>query len=337
MHQVFSARPLWQSLPRLDQILRTLLVTLIAISCVASFALDATREPSQLIHHSWTRADGLPAESIWAVHQSEDGYLWIGTEGGLVRFDGMEFKVFSSRTHDEFQADDVRTVAEGPPGTIWAATYGGGLVRLRNGVPKRFDKSSGLMHDVVYSTFVGANGDVWAGTAIGACRLRNEVFDCWDSKDGLAEGRILRMAEDAQGRIWFGSIGGGVSSFDGTSFRTYGIDDGLESNQIFMLVSDPRLSIVLGTYAGDYHQADSDGLVKVDAGELSSDLVPLSALRDKHDNLWVGMNGGGGLWRMKPDVQRLDSPGQALQHVFGLTEDRRGGLWAATSSGLHHF
>ncbi|MFK8031485.1 MAG: two-component regulator propeller domain-containing protein [Gammaproteobacteria bacterium] len=316
---------------------RLALYFILCVNTISANALDATRQPSQLIHASWSRTDGIPAESVWAVHQSADGYMWIGTEGGLVRFDGIEFKVFSSLTHEAFRADDVRSVVEGPPGTLWVSTYGGGVVRMRDGEFTRYDKSNGLIHDVVYSAVVADNNDVWVGTAIGACRLRNEEFTCWSDEEGLAKGRILRVAKDARGRIWFATIGGGVSSYDGTKFTRYSIEEGLGSAQIFMLIEDPVLDVVLGTYAGDHHHVVPDGLEKLDRGELPSDLIPLTGFRDRQDNFWVGGNANGGLWRMLPDTQRLDDPNDPLTHIFGLTEDRNGGLWAGSASGLHHY
>ncbi|MEM7081893.1 MAG: diguanylate cyclase [Pseudomonadota bacterium] len=307
------------------------------ISAIDVSALDGSRQPSQFIHSSWSRADGLPAESVWDVFEDQDGYLWIGTEGGLVRFDGIKFKVFNSNTHAAFRADDVRSVAQGPSGEIWASTYGGGLIRLVDDIPSRIDKNDGLLSDVVYSVTVTSNGDVWAGTAIGVCRLRDDLIDCWDKKDGVAGGRIFRIAEDAQGRVWMGAIDGGLSSFDGVQFKTYGPENGLTSQQIFLVRSDPVYNVLVGAYDGSYYRVTPEGLVRLDTGALPEKLAPLSALRDRHENLWVGMNGGGGLWRMKPEVQRLDNPEHKITHIFGLTEDRYGGLWVATSAGLHHY
>lgn len=309
----------------------------LGLSTVGVSAIDTSRKPSQLVHFQWARSEGLPAQATWAVTESQDGYLWIGTEGGLARFDGIKFTVFNSQTDDAFRADDVRSVIEDAKGALWLATYGGGILKRENHVFTRYDTSNGLLNDVVYSVLATKTGDVWAGTATGVCRLREEAFTCWTPKDGLASGRVLRMAQDDQGRIWFGTMGGGVSYFDGDSFTTYGLDDGLGSLQVFLLMEDPRLNIVIGTYSGDFFYAGRDGLVKMDAPDLPSSVIPLSGLRDRHDNLWIGANGSDGLWRVLPNVQRLDGVEMDVTHIFGLTEGRDGGLWAATSHGIHHY
>ena len=67
----------------------------------------------------------MPADAVWDVYIADDGYLWVATEGGLVRFDGIEFTVFKCKRHDAFTVDDVRRIAAARDGNLWLATYGG--------------------------------------------------------------------------------------------------------------------------------------------------------------------------------------------------------------------
>ncbi|MEM9057067.1 MAG: two-component regulator propeller domain-containing protein, partial [Pseudomonadota bacterium] len=309
---------------------------LCALCTAPAKALDATRQASQLIHREWGRADGLPAEMVWSVHQTSDGYLWLGTEAGLARFDGAEFEVYSSATHDAFVVDDVRHIDEAQDGTLWIATFGGGVLALKGGRFERFDRDAGLAVDNVYAVKAASNGDVWAGTTQGVCRLRSGAFTCWTGEDGALNGRVMRLAEDAAGTIWLGGLSDGLASFDGERFTRYPPDDTLKSTQIFMLHADAEFNMLVGDYSGRYYRAGAAGIERVTLENLPENLAPMAALRDADGNLLVGMNAGGGLWRLQPDVHRLDSEGLPVSFVFDLAEDRDGGVWVATTTGLHH-
>ena len=316
---------------------RALLLLLLVATGPGVLAIDANRAPTQYMYRHWDRTAGLPADTVWAVHQSELGFLWIATEGGLVRFDGADFKTYNRDTTDAFIADDVRDIAEAPDDTLWAATFGSGLIRVRGDEVTRFDKKNGLINDVVYSTHVAANGDVWAGTASGVCRLRGDKFRCWTPEDGIAKGRIVRMTEDTEGRMWFASLVDGLTMIDHDKVKTFRVESGLTTPQIFMLMTDPELGVVIGTYNGDYHHVVDQTIVPLDRGDLPEGLIPLSSFRDRDRNLWIGTNGGEGVWRMRPEPKKLNPSEHSLSHVFGMTEDQEGGIWIGSTMGLHQY
>ena len=300
-------------------------------------ALDLSDRPSQMVHHTWSDRDGLPAAASWSVIQDVNGFVWVGTEGGLARYDGVHWKTYNAKNNDAFLADDVRSVATGENGDVWAAVLGGGLMRIRDGVATRFDDKDGLISNAANAVLVAANGDVWVGMGQGVCRRRAETIKCYDTEDGLVGGRIFRLAEDASGTIWFASLTEGVSAFAGGVFRTFTTDDGLATPQVFMLSPDPELNMVIGTYEGDLHAGTYEALVPVERGALPPGMVLLAGHLDAAGQFWIGTNADQGLWRFRPDVQRLDDPTEPVLSTFGLATDADGGLWAATASGAHRF
>ncbi|MGZ4841589.1 MAG: ligand-binding sensor domain-containing protein, partial [Candidatus Angelobacter sp.] len=95
----------------------------------AAWCLDPHKPITQYVHTVWRSEDGLPQNSIQALLQTRDGYLWIGTQEGLVRFNGVEFKVFNKSTTPAIRHNDVRALYQDRDGALWVGTFGGGLVR----------------------------------------------------------------------------------------------------------------------------------------------------------------------------------------------------------------
>lgn len=307
---------------------------MLIIAAPVAHSADLNRQASQLTVRHWTKSDGLPAEFIWSVHQAESGFLWLATDTGLARFDGHQFKTFGSATHAEFRSNDIREIAEGPADTIWAASVGGGLLRLRGNTITRFDRDDGLASDALYSVLVAENGDVWAGTASGACRLRSASFRCWSQSDGMAGGRIVRLAEDAQNRIWFASITDGVSVFDGETVTSFGAEDGLTGGAT-VLLADPERNMLIGALSGGYFQATPERISQLVDVTIPSELKPFNGIVDREGNTLISMLGG--IWQFEPETRRLDNPDNDIGYVTDLFEDRDGQLWAATSTGLYQY
>ncbi|MEO0971936.1 MAG: diguanylate cyclase [Pseudomonadota bacterium] len=301
-------------------------------------ALDTSRLPSQWIERHWDQRSGLPSESLWDVHQDHDGYLWVASDIGLLRFDGIQFDLFNSETDDAFHSNDVRSIAQASDGTLWAATYGGGVVQRRELRFRRFGEEHGLVSPVVINVHVDRRDTLWAGTAGGVCRLAvgEERFRCWTPQDGVATGRIGRLAVDDDGALWAGSLDGGLTLIHEGTLRTFRAEDGLDSPQVFLAHRDPALGVIIGTYRGGLYAADTRwGVRAIDRGAIPEGSVTLSAQRDLDGNLWLGINQGG--LRRHPDGYHIRTRSFDNPHPFGLELDREGGLWAATTRGLYQF
>lgn len=297
-------------------------------------ALNPERLPSQYLYERFGRDRGLPSDTVWVTREGPQGYLWIGTRAGLVRFDGQRFTVFNQQTNSAFQANDIRDLEWTPSGELWIATYGGGAVRMRNGEFERFAGPAGLQADIVYDIHRAANGAMWFATDNGVSRLQNSGIDSWTRDDGLAGNRVIKIAESDNGDLWFADIIDGLSHFNGREFRAVGVDEGLDSLKIHLLANDPELGVVAGTSTGTVYQVGTtDPLMPL---PWSSDVGIEDILLDKDGSRWLGTYGNG-LWRLQADGQKEQfdfAEDSGSSHVFSMLEDRYGSLWIATSRGL---
>ncbi|HKK22389.1 MAG TPA: diguanylate cyclase [Pseudohaliea sp.] len=307
------------------------LLCLLALVAGNSHAQPAERRSSQFLVEHYEREQGLPSETVWMARQGPAGYLWLATRRGLVRFDGLSFTVFNAETHPAFANSDVRVIEWTADGQLWIGTYGGGALRMNGDRFTTITRRDGLASDTVYDIHVAADGAVWFATGKGVSRYRDGEFRSWDQTDGLASNRLFNIAEGGNGTLWISSLTDGLSFFDGSGFRAFGVDAGLDSPQVHLLERDEDLGVVAGTVLGGLYRLGADG--SIEPLSLGDALPVQTLLRDRDGALWLGTYGRG-LWRQFADGGREPFSLGSNGLVFDLTEDRDGNLWASTVQGL---
>src|SRR5271167_1284283 len=118
----------------------------------------------QYTRRIWRVQDGLPEDTVQAIQQSPDGYLWIGTTGGLVRFDGSHFHLYDHATTPALADNSVFCVLSARDGSLWIGSDGGGLVHFKDGVFRAYTQADGLTNSFVRSLFADDQGRIWIGT-----------------------------------------------------------------------------------------------------------------------------------------------------------------------------
>jgi signal transduction histidine kinase/ligand-binding sensor domain-containing protein/DNA-binding NarL/FixJ family response regulator len=287
----------------------------------------------------WKTEQGLPQNTVPAIVQGSDGYLWMGTELGLVRFDGVRFTVFDKSNTPELRSNVVDALLEDRAGILWIGTVGGGLTSLSRGKFHTFTAKDGLSSASIHTLLEDRAGDLWIGTDGGGLdRLHDGHFTVYTTKSGLADNEVFALAEGLDGSVWIGTHDGLSRFLDGT-FRNFGKSDGLPNAYVRCLYINSRGTLWIGTYGG--------GLSRLKDGEfrsfttkngLSSNAV-VSVREDSNGSLWVGTYGGG-LNRLA-DAASADSsrPRFAAYHalpsndVWAIYEDRDGNLWIGTGGG----
>jgi ligand-binding sensor domain-containing protein/signal transduction histidine kinase len=308
---------------------RALALAALALGCAGpAAALDPSREISQYAHETWTTRDGLPHDRVHAVLQTRDGYLWVGTQAGLARFDGVRFVVFDPRNTPELRSGAVLSLAEAHDGALWMGTYGGGVTRLKDGRFTTFTTRDGLPNDFVWSVLVDRQGDLWLGTGGGGvARLRDGRFEVFE---GLSDGMVSGLHETRDGRL-LAATSAGTGQLRGGRFEM------IDRLPAFCATDEADGAVWIGT--------QGRGAVRLQRDErsiLRTVPVPFhdavkALLPDPDGNLWIGTDAG--LVRRSPrgldHYTRRD--GLSGGAVSAIAQDREGGLWVGTSRGLNYF
>ncbi len=297
----------------------------------------------------WGTADGLPQSSVIALTQSRDGYLWLGTLNGLVRFDGNSFTPFNVNNTPGLPSDSIVFLFEDSHTNLWIGTDNAGFCVIHNGAVKNFEVG-GTNGNVSYA-FEEASGAIWFSTAGGS-------FYCW--RDGKMELRPAGVPDAFALEIFYRSKhvlvpgrngiawklqGGRVQQFRGEQlekelgptpwtsarvavpFKTSRGDrpEIIDAN-VTAAGEDRDGNLVVGTHGAGVFWADSAGGWRhITAGENFSRDFVLSVCFDREGNLWAGTDGGG-LYRVKRNY--FDTPAGLPDGVAkSVGEDAAGGLW----------
>src|ERR1700742_1265398 len=173
----------------------------------AAVALDPPRALDHLGQQVWRTDSGLPQNTVHSILQTRDGYLWLGTDGGLVRFDGIDFVTFDAENTLEFKSDTVNDLLQDEAGALWISTTAG-LLRYNQGGFTVFTSAEGLPADAVWFTHEDRRHRLWAITSAGPAWFNGRRFVAVAGAQSAAP--LLRhgMAEDAQGMLWLGGSSG---------------------------------------------------------------------------------------------------------------------------------
>jgi signal transduction histidine kinase/ligand-binding sensor domain-containing protein len=300
------------------------------------FALDPRRPPSRYGHDVWLTRDGLPQEFVQAVTQTRDGYLWIGTLGGLVRFDGVRFTAFDT-SNAGLKDARIMALSAGRAGGLWIGTGAGGVSRLERGIIQVLgpDAEAGDRSlKYVRSLYEAADGRLWVGTSGGGIRAFRDRRRVREEEPVSPGHTITAILQDRRGTFWFGTTEG-LAAWQGTRLVRYTVREGLPHPYVYSIFEDHTGAVWVGTRGG--LTRFRDGVLATFTRQTG---FPADAARaiweDRHGNLWVGTLGQGLLRRSgETFVPFTGRDGLSNDHVNCLYEDKEGSLWVGTQRGLN--
>ncbi len=303
------------------------------VSVRVASALDPQKSILQYVHRSWQTDDGLPHNTVVAIVQSDEGYLWFGTEDGLVRFDGARFTVFNRSNTPAFLSNVIRTIHKSSDGAIWIATDNG-LVRMKDGAFTGFTVADGLPSNYIASFATSPDGQLWIGTGQGLVRQLPGSPIRFEAVAGATRSPVVNTESDRDGRIWFRAKGGLHSFFNGVSkVHAFGADSAVTLSAIHT-ARDGQMWFATGAQLWQLH---GDRIEPATAPKTTASIVAM--LMDADDALWVGLDGGG-LARLRRGAWEYYTRDHGLTNdtVASLFEDRERHLWVGTAGGgLNNF
>jgi ligand-binding sensor domain-containing protein len=312
-------------------------------------ALDAANLLTQYAHSGWTPQENGFTGTPLTISQTSDGYVWIGTTAGLIRFDGVKFVKWTPPAGQELPSPYVDSLLATSDGALWIGTQGG-LSRWQSGQLYNYPGGPGSIDAVSED----ANSVVWVGRGglanpdARVCRVDGARLHCDSSNDGLALPTTLccvfSLLKDTQGNLWIGGDTGLVrwSAAGSTLYQP----EVLQTNQrqVGVLLAETHGGILLVGMAragrGGGLQMMVDGVLKpfVVPGFDCSMLEVTSIYVDRNEAIWIGTPHQG-LFRIHG--RRVDhyqhSDGLTSDNVFSILEDREGDVWVTTSRGLDNF
>ena len=296
-------------------------------------AVDPERAVSQYIREQWGADRGFPGGAVHDITQTEDGYLWIAAEKGLVRFDGLAFKLFPPTGLTAAITPAVVGIVPEPGGGLWARLRGPALVRYRGGAFEHIPASANGREALVTAMALGRSGGILVATiGDGAAKYRNGRFTTIAGTAALTSSFVLAIAETADGDVWMGTRDSALLRVQGS--RVSAITGGLPDRKINCLVAGDGRELWVGT---------DSGVVRWTGAEMSAaGLPPLlgrvratAMIRDRDGNIWIATAADGLLRVNARGVTALADRNQsATAPVTALFEDADGNIWLGSARGI---
>lgn len=315
-------------------LVRCLIGLVVFCNAAAVYALDPRKAVTQYVRNTWTSNDGLPQDSVNAIAQTTDGYLWLATQEGLARFDGVKFTTFDSSNTEKF-GGFVYDILADPNGGLWIGT-GGGLFNYRDGKFKRYSSDDGLPDVSMKHLVQDEAGNLWIGSASndrttgghGLTFFKDERGIIFKTTDGLSNDQVHKTLIDRRGDLWI-ATGNGLNLYKDGKFKIFTTADGLSDNYVKTLYEDRGGSLWIGTHTGLDRLKDGRITSFTTADGLSSNFI-FSICEDRDGNLWVGTEKG--LNRFKDGKPQAVTGIEDLadDQIFSIYEDKEASLWIGT-------
>ena len=301
-------------------------------------ALDPDKKITQYSVQNWNMESGLPDNNVLAVRQTRDGYLWIGTQDGLVRFDGFDFRLFTRETSSQLKDNDIRALCEDDNGALWIGTSSGGLTCYNDAEFTSYPAAEYKSLYKIKAIAVDRWGNLWIGSYTeGLTCLSSGKFTNFTTKHGLPHNQVNTIYKDGNRDLWVTTAGGIVKLQEPGNFQVYVSPKDLKALPISSLYKEDTKELWIGTGGGYLFQL-KNGIFKFYGAEAGVPYATIPCLyEDGMKNLWIGTDGGG-LSRMENGVFSTLSvaDGLAAGYISCIYEDREGSLWVGTlDGGLH--
>ncbi len=342
-------------------------VLILLFGQVYAQSLDANKKITQFIYRNWQIREGLPQNSVTCMTQTSDGYMWFGTYEGVVRFNGISFTVFDSRTVPQLKSNRISALCEDNKKNLFIATMGGGILRYNAGVFENVMLSAGQFKHYIIGgqLYKDKNGILWALTdGLVVLRYEKDGFVEFTYPFDFGDRKNCRMTLSGDGNIYL-STSEGVYIIDYPNVKHYSYKNMFPGQPVFGVMKDPNGGVLFALknklvgfpnpqkieYNYPYSFVNrfycesngavwslNPGLVRYAKGNVeysnltgSATGIITSCMNDREGNFWIGTDGKG-LIKLSEAKFTTYSKDEGLKGtvVWSVCEDKAGNLWTSS-------
>ena len=304
---------------------------MLLVCCSVTFAQSPALDVSQYAHTSWKISEGVSEGIIRAIAQTADGYLWLGTEFGLRRFDGVRAVPWEPPLGQHLPSSDIRSLQGARDGRLWIGTFSG----LASWKDRELTHYPELDGQTIEALLEDREGTIWvAGWALSTgrlCSIQNGNIQCY-GEDGRFGSGVTPLYEDSGGNLWAGAMNG-VWRWKPGPPKLYPMPN--RAQRIHALLESDDGGLLIAQHTGITKLRNE----KFEAYPLPAGFQPHRLLRDHDGGLWIGALVQRGLLHIH--MGRTDrftqAEGLSGRAVTSFFEDREGSIWVATGEGLDLF
>jgi signal transduction histidine kinase/ligand-binding sensor domain-containing protein len=304
------------------------------LACASrALALNPTLDVSQYAHTAWKVSEGFAKGITFAIAQTPDGYLWLGTEAGLFRFDGVRAVEWQPPRGERLPSGDIRRLYAARDGRLWLGTFAG-LASVKDGRLTRYRELDGQRIDALLED---RDGTIWAAGSKASmgrlCRVQNDTTQC-DGEDGRFGSAASALYQDRAGNLWVAGTTGLWRWNPGSPTR-YDMPDPANPINALLELDDGAMLV-----------SKRGGLIKLRNGKTEAyplpdwlEFQPGRLFRDHDGGLWIGAVDDRGLLHVHDGTMDLftRSDGLSGNAVSQFFEDREGSVWVVTLEGIDRF
>ncbi|QTN32926.1 ATP-binding protein [Akkermansiaceae bacterium] len=298
-------------------------LSFVLVALLTITGLRAGGESSGWLHRAWQTEDGLPDNSVNGIAQTPDGFLWVATNGGILRFDGNEFSPLPLRNIPNPSSSEVHAMFLDRAGQLWIGMEKGSLIRIGKDSFHAFTQEEGLPNKAVTSMADDAEGSLWVAHTSGIFQVSSDQIKLFGEGNGIPHGSNPNLACDAGGQVWF-ACGGKLGRLSDKGFEL--VRDFGEASLRIAAARDQGLWLAAGLEL--MRLDDGDKIRTVASLPKATDVTVL--FEDSDGATWIGSDGLG-LFRFKDGL--LEIVPTSIGWVDCLTQDRDGNIWAGTNGG----
>ena len=332
----------------------------------------ASREHNSQNFSTFGKLQGLKHGTIRSLLEDSFGNIWIGTDGGVSKYDG---KTFTHYTENEGLSNNyVITMIQDKKGSIWFGTNGGvtifdgekfKILNEKNGLSNNFVNSlaednkgniwigtrlglnkfdgkkntiytdqNGLNNNLIFKIIIDRVGNIWLATDNGLTMYDYKKFYTYTKKQGLFANDVTSIIQDKVGNIWLGNSMGFLTKYDGKYFYHYALQNRMKSNVIMSLLEDSNKNIWIATDFDGVIQFDGINFTQFSENEGLADNMVRSQLEDRNGNLWFGTYKGVSKYEGKNFIHYTEREGLKDNIFLGITKDTQSNLWFAFKKGI---